>query len=642
MTSERALAAILALQLTAGSALAMTPPRILVPGFEGDALSTSGPCAGDCDGSGAVAIDELVQGVAIALGAAAPDQCAAFDCNGTGQVTIDCLVRGVDAALNGCPEAPVTPVTSCASLAQVSIPDTEIQSATRVAAAGSIPEHCVVRGEIAARTGVTNPDTGSSAYGTNFELRLPTDWKGRFFYQGGFGTDGVVAEADGSVIGVVQTPALWQGFAVVSSDAGHQSNPFQAGFGVDPQARIDVGYNSIGQVTPVAKAIIATYYGKPPHYSYFLGCSKGGQEAMQASQRYGDEFDGIVAGDPGFDLPRAALAEAWSTQAFAVAAQAVSPGSVDADGNPLLYTAFSPSALRLVANAVLQACDSLDGLQDHMIFNQAACAFDPAVLQCSGAPDDSCLTPAQVAALHKFFAGPEDSQGRPLYSDWPYDSGIASSGWALWTTGAPSGTAVNNALNTTLGLTASRYLFTTPPDPRLSMFTVNMDAFARAIAATGVDPSTGVDYAASAVEFMTADSTALDTFKDHGGKLILYHGASDAVFSVNDTLRYYRGLAAAYGSGTRDFARLFLVPGMNHCYGGDYAVDSFDTLTPIVNWVEKGQAPDALPATPLTPSTSLLPAGTGRPLCAYPGYAQYGGSGDVNSAASFRCVAPGN
>lgn len=133
-----------------------------------------------------------------------------------------------------------------------------------------------------------------------------------------------------------------------------------------------------------------------------------------------------------------------------------------------------------------------------------------------------------------------------------------------------AGAPVNTAFNVTLGLSASRYLFTTPPDPSLSQFTLDIDAFARAIAATGTDPNTGVEYSASAVDFMTADSTALDTFNDHGGKLILYHGVSDPVFSVNDTVRYYDALTAVYGSSTPDFARLFLVPGMTHCFGGDY------------------------------------------------------------------------
>ena len=622
----------------AGSALAADPPpdtRVVERG------APASPCTGDCDTSRTVTIDELLRGVDIALGAAALDQCAAFDCNSDRHVTVDCLIKAVHAALDGCADIPIVPITSCASLAALSIPHTEITDVALVAA-GSMPENCVIHGEIEARTGVTNPDTGSNAYGTRFELRLPTEWNGRFFYQGGFGTDGVVADAGGVIVGSRQPPALQQGFAVVSSDGGHASSPLQAGFGVDPQARIDVGYRSIGQVTPVAKSIIAAYYGAPPHHSYFLGCSKGGQEAMQASQRYGDQFDGVVAGDPGFNLPRAALAEAWDTQAFAVAAQLVSPGAVDGDGNPLLSVSFSPAALQLVADGVLEACDALDGLQDHMIFNVAACAgaFQLAALQCSGVPQDTCLAPAQVAALLKVFSGAKDSQRRPLYSDWPYDSGMASSGWALWKIGQPTGAAVNNALNVTLGLSASRFLFNTPPDPGLSQFTVDIDAFARAITATGVDQTTGVAYPTSAVDFMTADSTALDAFKNHGGKLILYHGVSDPVFSANDTVRYYGDLTAAYGSSTRDFARLFLVPGMNHCFGGDYTVDSFDPLAPIVSWVEQQQAPDALLAEPLSPSTSRLPAGTRRPLCPYPDYARYDGTGDVNSAASFRCVTP--
>ncbi len=579
---------------------------------------------------------------------------------GVAAVTIALLVsyNGTSAAAQ---LAANTPAVACSSLAtQLALANTTIESVklgrggktdSSFPDAGPTPENCVVQGTIGAYTsGHTDPDTGSNSYGTRFELRMPTQWNGRFFYQGGAAADGYVAPAWGAVLTLhgsssPQVPALWRGFAVVSSDGGHESTTLtgaaaqlgqlKAGFGVDPSARVNYGYASIGQVTPIAKQIIARYYAQQPAHSYFIGCSKGGQEAMQASQKYGDQFDGIVSGDPGFHLPHAAIAEAWNTQALAIVAEANNPKATDKNGNPLLYKAFSHSDLDLVQKGVLQACDALDGVADNMIFNTAACAgkFEPATLQCAGAKRNSCLSADQVTALHKIFGGAKASNGSALYASFPYDTDMSSyNGWIRWDLGSPLGT--NSAFNVTLAQKSSGYIFITPPDPTVDMFTINMDQFEQAIDATSGD------YSVSAVGFMDADSTNLNAFKSHGGKIIYFHGGSDPVFSMNDTLAYYNALSTAYGNGTPNFARLFLVPGMNHCYGGDYTTDSFDMLDPLVNWVENGQAPDVISAQPGEPSSSSLPAGTTRPLCAYPKYAHYKGSGDVNEAASFSCENP--
>lgn len=553
----------------------------------------------------------------------------------------------------------MAPVMRCADLAGLQIDNTTISSARLVRtasrpsslypAAGPEPEHCEVNGEISPRTGVVDPDNGSDQYGVKFQLNLPTGWNGRFFYQGGGGGDGMIMPATGPITSqssATQTPALWRGYAVVSTNGGHSSIETKAGFGVDPQARVDYGYASIGKTTPVAKAIIAAYYGSAPAHSYFIGCSKGGQEAMQASQKYGDQFDGIVAGDPGYRLPYAAIAESYVTQTLAATAQQMRPHALDRNtGKPLLWAAFSQSDLDLVVHGVLKVCDALDGLSDNMILNPRACAgkFDPATLQCARAKTASCLAPVQVDALKKMFAPLKDSQGKPVYADWPYDSGIASSGfeggWTNWRLGF-HGTRTNLAFNTTLAQSSTSYLFTTPPNPDLSVFDITVDDFLANINATGTDPTTGVDYSRSAVDFMVADSTDLDALKSHGGKLLIYHGQSDPVFSFDDTVAYVDRLTAAYGEQTPDFVRFFPVPGMNHCTGGDYATDSFDTLTAIVDWVEDDVAPDALVATSGHPSSSRLPAGLTRPLCAWPEVAQYDGHGDPDSAASFSCTAP--
>jgi hypothetical protein len=553
----------------------------------------------------------------------------------------------------------LTPTISCNGLAaQLSLPNTAIESVTLDVGgqidsdypnAGPKPENCVVKGTIGAyASAYTDPDTGSNQFGIGFEMRLPTQWNGRFFYQAGGGTNGFIDDPVGKIpgqqatlVGVSpQTPALWRGYAVVSSDSGHHSGDTRdanvlAGFGVDPVARVNFGYASIGQVTPIAKKIIQQYYATEPRHSYLLGCSKGGQEAMQASQKYGDQFDGIVAGDPGYHLPHAAINDAWTAQALAAVVQADDPSSIDTDGNPLLYKAFSSSDLELVRHGVLDACDTLDGVADGMIFNTGACTgkFNPATLQCSGVKTNSCLTVAQVTALDKIFAGAKASNNTALYSSFPYDTGLGGfNGWVLWRLGYLTGS--NSALSVTLVKGSSGYIFSTPPNPAFDIFNVNIDQFAQSVHATSGD------YNVAAVDFMEPVSVDLDAFKQRGGKIIYFHGGSDPIFSMNDTIDYYSNLTSAYGETTPNFARLFLVPGMNHCFGGPYTTDYFASLDAVVDWVENGKAPDAITAQVGDAAGSLLPAGTTRPLCAYPKYARYSGSGDVNNAANYSCSNP--
>jgi feruloyl esterase len=495
-----------------------------------------------------------------------------------------------------------------------------------------------------------------------------TTWNGDFFFTGGSGNDGVVGEAVGTPLGggTAHLPALYQGFAVVTQNSGHVAieDPYgnildvlgdqNNGFGYDPQARNDYGYQQTGTITPVAKSILTAFYGANPLYSYYLGCSNGGREAMMASQRWGDMFDGIVAGDPGFRLPHAAIAEAWDTQQFAAAAQAIDGGAdpLDPNGNPSLVAAASPADLALVTALVTQSCDALDGVVDGMIFDTADCkkTFDPATLsqlQCAGAKTPTCLLPQQVTAIQNVFKGPVDSTGNSLYSDWPYDAGIADPKWMMWTIGATLNipgipfSIPYVAQNTTQGATSAMYLFSTPPDPSLNVFTASMDSLN-----TGINAANST-FTQSAAEYMEASSTDLDTFTAHNGKIIYFHGESDPVFSMYDTVNYYESLSSHYGATTQNFARLFLVPGMNHCSGGLHTLDSFDPLTAIVNWVEDGAAPASMiagnsnPASvPPTPIYTYLPVTRTRPLCPYPQFAQYTGTGSSEDAVNFTCAEP--
>jgi feruloyl esterase len=492
----------------------------------------------------------------------------------------------------------------------------------------------------------------SQHYAIRFHLRLPTDWNGRFFFEGGGGSNGNLGNALGNLQGQQRTNALAMGFAVVSTDSGHDNavnnDPSHNGtltFGFDPQARRDFGYNSYDQVTQAAKAIIRDFYGRAPERSYYVGCSEGGREAMLMSQRFPAHFDGILACSPGFKLAKAALfGHAADAQALAEVAR--SSGTFDRFGQPLLNKTFTDEDLDLAAQAITTACDALDGLADAIIDNFPACT--PAVvaprlaaITCKGPKRNTCLSPAQVAALQKIFAGARNTQGELLYADWAWDRGIGgkigetyNQGWRSWKLGAFDA-AGNSSIIATLGSASASALFVTPPV---------------AVPATGAGPVAyllGVDFerdapklyaksgefAEAVWDFMMASSTDLSAFKNRGGKLLIVHGVSDPVFSINDTISWWNDVNRANNGAASDFTRLFAVPGMNHCGGGP-ATDQFDAFAALQDWVEKGTAPDRIVAT--AGPNSPWPGRT-RPLCAYPKQARYNGSGDIEQAGNFVC-----
>jgi feruloyl esterase len=495
----------------------------------------------------------------------------------------------------------------------------------------ALPAHCVVQGTIAPRTGV-----GGVPYGIQFELRMPAAWNGRFFFQGGGGTDGSVSPATGIINSADggNNVALSQGYAVVSTDGGHQNSTLAttAAFGADPQARIDWGYNAIDKTAVTAKSIIQGSYGAAPDKSYFLGCSNGGRQGMMFTQRFPDAFDGVVAGAPVMDLGSITAAEIWGLQQFAKAAPRDSTGGI------VWSQSFSPADRQLFTDAYVKTCDATDGVADGMVQNPFACSFDPAVLQCTGAKNDTCWTPTQVAAVKATVAGPVTSSGGPVrvpsYSlprETPVEGYVIDTGW-MTPSGQPSrliGTATSLPGDFAFGAVQVPYLHITPPDPTFDPLGINWDTYPNRMT---IDPpwlSTRVDISA---------------FKARGGKMIFYHGISDPGPSVSNTINYYNRLVQLNGglTPTQAFARLFMVPAMTHCSGGP-STDSFDQLSAIVNWVEKGVAPEqivakarAANASGLTSVKPAIPADRTRPLCAYPKTAVYK-SGDVEKAESFAC-----
>ena len=486
------------------------------------------------------------------------------------------------------------------------------------------PDHCLVRGKINERTGIDG-----KPYAIGYEVRLPANWNGKFIFQGGGGVDGVLRLALAAIGSGTPLPnGLSAGYAAASTDAGHLEEAGPIGpylFGLDPQARADKGYSSIPPVTNAAKALITRLYAHPPARSYFVGCSNGGRQSMVATQRYPEMFDGVIAAAPAYRVPLAAIDGVGHTQAF----MSIAPRGED--GKPDLGSALSQDELKLIADGILVACDATDGVRDGMVQNVAACKFDPAVLTCKDGQNSACLPIAKVDVLKRVFAGTTNSRGEVIYSDWPYDPGIAAGGWTAWRIGTPKANPPN-ARNVTLIAGGLAYDFMTPPETPTDLvdWSLKFD-FDR-------DPPkvvAGKNGFEAGMEFEAATSTDLDAFKATGGKIIFVHGTADPIFSALDTIRYQDALQARYGAETTSFSRVFLVPGMNHCAGGP-ATDEYDAVAALDAWVEKGTAPEMILARARKTPDVPWPGRT-RPLCPLPKYAAYKGSGDIEDAANFEC-----
>ena len=526
-------------------------------------------------------------------------------------------------------------LTSCADLiTRASFANTTITAANAIAAgtltvAGTpVAAHCQLRGSMYPRISAVD----GKSYAIGFEMRLPNSWNGRFFYQANGGIDGSIGTAAGGIGGGGPLDnALNKGFAVISSDAGHVGS-LGPSFGIDPQARLDYGYQAVAKLTPMAKAVIQTAYGRAPDRSYFAGCSNGGRHTMVAASRSADQYDGFLVGNPGFQLPKAAIANIAGAQAYA--ALASTPSDIS--------TGFTAAERALVSNAVLSKCDALDGSADGLVQDTTACqaAFDlnRDVPTCSGARDGSCISAAQKTSIAKLFSGATTSAGAKIYASFPYDAGLGTAGWAVW--------KYSNSLNLDSGAVA--YIWQVPPttDPLATFngpnfsLTGNVDTMLSGVNATNAT------YTEAALSFMTPPNPSnLSVLKNRGAKMMLYHGTSDPIFSSDDTTAWYEALRAANGGDASKFARFFRVPGMNHCSGGP-AADQFDMLTPLVAWVERGEAPASVRASVRGTGNAGgvnadLPATwtatRSRPLCPYPQVARYKGSGSIELAENFEC-----
>jgi feruloyl esterase len=531
---------------------------------------------------------------------------------------------------------------SAVTTASLNIANAVITASKLNEADKDLPRHCVLSGKLNERTGADG-----KTYAIQFEMRLPTDWNGRFLHQVNGGNDGEVVPALGDrpdFNSMGGTSALARGFAVLSSDSGHSGrDPANqslglaggAAFGFDPQARRDYGYSADLALAPVARAILATHYGRKPDYSYMYGCSNGGRHAMVGASRMPEAYDGFLVGNPGFDLPKAAIQHAWDFQNFT---------RIDPD----IRKAFSQEDARLVSAKIIAVCDRLDGAEDGLTGNLAACrkTFDFSSLQCAPWVTEACLPDVKVAALKAIFAGPKNSKGEALYSDWPADGGVGTGNWRTWKVESPIAPWNHYPIIATMGAASLATIFTTPPtrvegdNDHLNAFLSTFDFDRDAPKIFAKDSAFGE----SAMEFMAppdVDHPRLSGLQAARHKMIIYHGQADPVFSVNDTIRWYEKLNVNSGGDAAAFARLFTIPGVTHCRGG-VGLDRFDALQALTEWVEHGKAPEQIIAS-ASPGNKEIPAAwsatRSRPLCPWPKYARYR-NGDIESASSFACVAP--
>ncbi len=449
----------------------------------------------------------------------------------------------------------------------------------------ALPEYCRVEGVIDRRKGAAGVE-----YGIGFALLLPANWNGRLLFMGGSGFNGTIVDAYG-LLATGDEAALARGFAVVSSDGGHKGAPFDVAFLKDQQAAMDFALLAVPTVTHLGQELVTTYFGRGPHHTYSDGCSTGGREGMMAAERYPALFDGIIAGDPAMRSGNTRISGWAATVAF----NRIAPK--DAAGKPLPLKAFPAEDQKLLAAAVAAQCDGLDGLKDGLILNLAACRFDPKVLQCKSGKNAGCLSAPQVKALQTAFGSPRDALGKAVYPPFPYDLGLL-------------GEQVGNSASRvpTSGLNP----YNDSPSP------ISLDVQAE-LERARADP----------VEMLTdtADWTDLGSFYRRGGKIIFYHGASDPWYSLYDTLDYVQRNKIA--NPEFDASRFYSVPGMAHCSDG--GLERFDLLNAIVEWVEHDKAPSRIIATDWTHRLGT------RPLCPWPQYGRYKGSGDPKDAANFEC-----
>lgn len=486
----------------------------------------------------------------------------------------------------------VLPKMSCTQLADVDV-SVAVGAATGITATSMT----TADGHPACRVdGVIAPQI-------QFQLTLPTQtWRQRYLQNGCEGLCGAVNIYDLAAANCV--PLANGEFARAGTNEGHVYGGTNDGsFGTDPALRVDYAYRANHLLALAAKALMHEFYGQRPVYSYFDGCSEGGRNALQEAQRYPHDFDGIVAGAPASLIEYlAGFYEAW-----------VATVDFDAAGHQIL----GADKLPMLSRAVLAACDGKDGSVDGQIDDPRACTFDPGALLCPGADAPNCLTKEQVTVVRKVYSGPVDANGRHLYPGGAPRGSEA--GWAPWLIPAAPGGSPRSTLAWPIAAGWLKYLgFETNPPLSFTPAQVHFDR--------------GTFRALSELAGLyNASDPDLSAFQRAGGKLILWQGWADYAIPPFGTVAYYQAMQDEMGglAAVQRFARLFMFPGMNHCFGGN-APNSFDMLTPMMAWVEQGMPPTKVVAGGMVDGVHRT-----RPAFPYPQVARYRGSGSIDDAANF-------
>jgi len=500
---------------------------------------------------------------------------------------------------------PVLAAQDCASLANLKIDNTNLLSAAEVPANDELPAYCRVLGFV--RPAI------------NFEIKLPiSGWNSKFYMVGCGGFCGTLnTEAPGSTNAM--NFGLRRGYAVAASDSGHW------GTGVtdarwamnNPVAVMDWAQRYVPETARVSKIVLKAFYGAEQKRAYFAGCSQGGRMGLMEALRNPKDFDGIISGAPVIDLAGFYNYMAWIARANA-----------GPDGRSV----FSPNKLKLLQDAVYSACSENIGTAEPVVADPRACHFNPSTLQCRAGDGLDCLTQTEVAAAEKIYRGPVNSLGRKLFPGAPVSS---EPFWPLWITGTGGPQAITFAQN------FFRYVaFYPPAGPSFNVSDYDFDKDPPRLA--------GVASIANVATFNPTNGEIefdnMNAFRQAGGKLIIWHGWADAEVPPQFTADFYEALAKKSGgiATVQEFARLFMVPGMDHCGaqtgGPGISATGIDPLSALEQWVEEGNAPAELVATKTAPSSNQTL--WRRPVCAYPKMARYIGAGDPASASSFACMGP--
>ena len=461
--------------------------------------------------------------------------------------------------------------------------------------------------------GIIRPSNDSEIH---FEVWLPAEgWNGRFRGTGNGGFAGSLNYGE-------MAAAIRDGYATASTDTGHRADGIDADWALGhPEKITDFGYRAIHEMTVKAKSVIGAFYGEAAKHAYFSSCSNGGRQALMEAQRFPDDYDGILAGAPANYWTHLLVANFYS-------------GAMPMLEDPASY--ISKDKVPAIAKAVLAACDAKDGVKDGILNDPTKCGFDPATIVCRGAETNECLTAPQAASLKRIYAGTRNGDGIAIYPGYEPGGEEGPNGWDGWITGDKAGQSAG-------------VLFSTH-------FLRNMVFSDAKWTYKGTNLATSLDAADSKMAgTLNSTNADLKPFQAHGGKLIMYHGWSDAAIPPLNAVGYFGNVEKAMGGAETvgEFMRLYMAPGMQHCSGGpgpssfgQFAElapgdDQHDMFSALVDWVEKGAAPGPIVAAkygkggPAKGEIEMT-----RPLCPYPQQAKWDGTGDSKNAASFACVTP--